>query len=111
MECGARNAERGTASLRVATFTRINLSAECGATLARVRSAERGVRNDLISLTLHSQGIILVFLFLPVLSLCKLWFLDVVKCGARNAERGTASLRVATFTRIDFSFFSYFYLC
>ena len=33
---GVRSVERGTASLRIATFTRIYLSAECGA-----RSAER----------------------------------------------------------------------
>ena len=44
-----------------------------------------------------------------LLQFVRLWFLDVVKCGARSAERGTASLRVATFTRNNFSFF-YFYL-
>ena len=40
-----------------------------------------------------------------LLQFVRLWFLDVVKCGARSAERGTASLRVATFTRNNFSFF------
>ena len=83
-KCGVRSAERGTASLRYTSLTRIYLSAECGARSEEqpygVRNAERGTRNGFA--TLYSAN------------------KDLFKCGVRNDERGTALLYYVTQTRI-----------
>ncbi len=99
-ECGARNAER--LHFAYAPLTRIYLSAECGTAL---RSAERGTRNAerlhfaYASLTRKSLS-----LLAPVLEYEKLCSLDVIKCGARNAESGTTSFRLRFTHKEKFEF-------
>ena len=57
-----QSAERGTTSLHYVALARIYLSAECGATPTRVRSAKRGTRNGFAILRYANKDIIKNFL-------------------------------------------------
>ena len=80
-ECRIQNSEFRIASLRYASLTRIYLSAECGATLARVRSAERGTRNGFATRSSANKEKIYINK-----KTNRLWFLDEVRSEGKLLE-------------------------